>query len=163
MPLKVELSVLIEEGPGVGAVLLVLGDARAEVGLLIIQVGVAVLQVEDRVLRVHAGDDQVCNQVLLQVLVKEEVAYLQEIKYVHCVHMGRAAVGRAGDLAAVVVVEEHSQGLGVHPLGHDQPLPVGALDLILILVHVLVLLDCLLEIITGRCEHDLVTWVLLSS
>lgn len=78
MLLKVKLGILIEEGPSIGTTLPEVGLHRA-CGLLF-KVLIALLENEDCLLRIHMGDNQIGDQLLLKVLMVEEVCNLEKVE-----------------------------------------------------------------------------------
>ena len=148
MLLKVELSVLVKEAPSVGTVLPENWPGR----VILRQRGVfqaveALLQVVHCILGVHCRDDNICYQMLLQALVVEEVANLEKIQDILSINLSISTLTMARYLSGIDVSDEEFEGFRVDPFGHNQPLPVRSLDIVLILVHVLIFLKSLLEVV----------------
>ena len=148
MLLKVELRVLVEEAPCVGTVLP--EDWPGRVILRhrgVFQAVEALLQVVHCILGVHCRDDNICYQMLLEALVVEEVANLEKIQDILSINLSISTLTMARYLSCIDVSDEEFEGFRVDPFGHNQPLPVRSLDIVLILVHVLIFLKSLLEVV----------------
>lgn len=70
----------------------------------------------------------------------EEVANLEKIQDILSIDLSISAVTMTRYLSSVDVIDEEFECSRVDPFGHNQPLPVRALDIVLILVHVLIFL-----------------------
>jgi hypothetical protein len=75
MLLEIELSVLVDEGPGKSAAL----TMDSSTALLVFTIAEAFLHYHDGRLGVHLGNEIVSNNILLYILMVEKVADLQEI------------------------------------------------------------------------------------